>query len=261
MKALNLFRTDISTSLTAHDLLKTVALILMFVDHIAYYFMNDLEEMRLIGRLSSPIWFFLIGYAHTRKLEGRLWVWALILASGLFIIRDYQGLLPLNILFNFLFIRATLEFVMARATLDFEKLFGFFWVCVLLIIPSMWLFEYGSMGYLFAMAGYLVRHQSDLKNLQLKHVHAFMLLAVAAYGFGMWYQFKFDIENVIYMFIMLLCMCPALVYFKPHEFKSDKGLLQIIKYPLFLTGRRTLEIYVLHLLIFSYLARMGFSLM
>ena len=255
----NLFRTDISTDITAHDLLKTFAIITMIIDHVGFFFFENQEEMRLIGRLSSPVWFFLIGYALHSRAEIRLWVWGFILLGGMTLLRHEMNpengyvFLPLNIIFMFLVIRLTRNFVMKRATIDFEKLIGVFWLLALLIIPMKFFFEYGAVGYMFALAGYMVRRQDSLENISFKQINIFMMLSVAAYTLMMWYEFKFETINVGFLFVMLTCMCLPLLHFKPHVFNSKSGLLSIIKYPLFLTGRRTLEIYVLHLLLFGYL--------
>ena len=254
-----LFRTDISADITAHDLLKTFAIITMVIDHLGYFFYPQMEELRLIGRLSAPVWFFLIGYAMNQKLELRIWVWAFIMLGGVMYMKGGMGAFPLNILFTFLFTRSILTFTMARATQSFETLFGIFWVCLLLMIPSMALMEYGSLGFLFAMCGYMARRREESKHITDLQLNGFMMLAVLAYGLNMWWQFGFETINGVMMLILLSCMCLCLLQFKPKTFSADKGILNLVKYPLFLTGRRTLEIYVLHFLFFMYIVVYGLS--
>lgn len=257
--SINLFRTDISTDITAHDLLKTFAIITMIIDHAGFFFFDNQEEMRLIGRLSSPVWFFLIGYALHSRAETRLWIWGSILLIGTAYLKHEMHpeygyvFLPLNIIFMFLVIRLTRNFVMRRATLDFDKLIGVFWLLAVLIIPMKFFFEYGAVGYMFALAGYMARRQDSLENISFKQINIFMLLSITAYTAMMWYEFKFEPINVGFLYILLICMCLPLLHFKPHTFSAQSGLMSILKYPLFLTGRRTLEIYVLHLLIFMYI--------
>ncbi len=247
----NIFRSDISQNITSYDLLKTFALITMFVDHIGYFFYEDIQELRLIGRLSAPVWFFLIGYALHKRSELRLWIWGTILLVGSVYMQNGYGALPLNIIFTFLLIRALLDYVMVRATQDFEKLFGILTICAIIAIPSMFILEYGSLGFLFAMCGYIARHKNNLKNLSPLHIYGFSMLTATVYTLGMWYEFhQFEIMNVAFMFIMLICLSISLMQFQPMEFKSDGTLKTVIKYPLFIMGRRTLEIYVLHLLLF-----------
>lgn len=53
-------------------LLKIIAIVCMFCDHIRYIFPNaDTESLRLLGRIAFPIFAFLIteGYIHTKNLK------------------------------------------------------------------------------------------------------------------------------------------------------------------------------------------------
>ena len=50
------------------DWLKTAAIILVFVDHFGYFFMEDDLWWSAFGRLAAPPFFFLIGYAQTRTV-------------------------------------------------------------------------------------------------------------------------------------------------------------------------------------------------
>ena len=255
--SVNIFRTDLSSHMTSYDLLKTFAIILMVIDHLGFFFFPHIEELRLIGRLSAPIWFFLIGYARTRKLELRLWIWGAVLLFGGMWIRQGHGLLPLNILFDFLLIRAILEVVMVRAVRNFETLFGMFWLFALLALPSIFFLEYGTFGVLFAMMGYLARNRANIPTLSSKDIRIFILLTTLAYALGMWHEFHFETVNAGLMTVLLLCQSFLLFSFKPADLPVKNPIARLLKYPLFLTGRRTLEIYVVHLLIFMYVKAYG----
>ena len=59
---------------TAHavdntDWLKTAAIILVVVDHIGYFFIEDDHWWSVFGRLAAPTFFFLLGYAQTRTVR------------------------------------------------------------------------------------------------------------------------------------------------------------------------------------------------
>ena len=101
--------------------LKTVAIIAMIIDHIGYYFSFCIDPavyscMRIIGRISMPIFVFLLvqGYLNTSKVNkyiGRLFIVALItqiFMIGLYIVNvsyipGYEIIIAkyLNILFSF----------------------------------------------------------------------------------------------------------------------------------------------------------------
>ncbi len=77
----------------------------MVVDHIGLYLV-DLDMLRAAGRCSMPIWLFLIGYSHCRRLPPILWLGAFGLpavdmAFG-FAVR------PMRILFTIIVVRSIL---------------------------------------------------------------------------------------------------------------------------------------------------------
>lgn len=121
--------------------LKLIALVCMIIDHIGYYFVNSISinmytACRIIGRISMPIFLFLIvqGYIHTRNFKKyviRLLFFACITQFALFLcefigievmqkIKTYNICLSFNILFSFvlcLFFLKLLDYVL------FEKSF------------------------------------------------------------------------------------------------------------------------------------------
>lgn len=233
---------------TSYDLLKTFAIITMIIDHVGAYMVPDILELRAIGRLSAPVWFFLIGYALNRKLEMRLWIWGVLLAAGVFAID--QTTLPINILFTFLLIRATLNPLMSLVETSFMKLALTFLAMFILTFVTFTYFEYGAAGYLCAMIGYLARHKDRLKinsdQLIILSVIAFVLYAIFQ---CLLFQFT-QIQSLLVLGAFLV-MASLLVYFRSETYPEMLKNNPILKQLIFLTGRRTLEIYVIHILIFK----------
>src|SRR5678815_2294516 len=50
------------------DWLKTIAIILVLVDHFGYFFMESDLWWSVVGRMAAPTFFFLIGYARTHAV-------------------------------------------------------------------------------------------------------------------------------------------------------------------------------------------------
>lgn len=121
--------------------LKLIALICMIIDHVGYYFVNSISDnmytaCRIIGRISMPIFLFLIvqGYIHTRNLKKyiiRLLFFACITQFALFLcefigieviqkINTYNICLSFNILFSFVL---CLIFLKLLDSVLFEKYF------------------------------------------------------------------------------------------------------------------------------------------
>jgi hypothetical protein len=86
------------------DWLKTVAIILVLVDHVGYFFMEDDSWWSVFGRLAAPTFFFLLGYAQTRGVPLK-WIWlGLILTLLDSWNHDWEWVAP-NILLSFALIR------------------------------------------------------------------------------------------------------------------------------------------------------------
>ena len=84
-----------------YDELKAPAIILMIIDHIGLFYLKDYEFLRLIGRGSAPIFFFLVGYSNSTKINNNLVIWAILLQIVLIINNQHQ----LNILFTIIILK------------------------------------------------------------------------------------------------------------------------------------------------------------
>lgn len=241
--------------LTSYDLLKALAVALMITDHVGYFFFVDEMWWRVAGRLCVPIWFFLIGYAKSRDLGWKLWAGGVLLIVSDFMVGHY--FIPLNILFSMLLIRMTIDPLMKAATRNFETLA---FVCIVFAVFSMHsavAFEYGFSGFILAMFGWLVRHQDEPDAMgalpqafpRYYMVYAFaVFVTVQSMSFGMT-----QIQTVA------LAAGTAAVFLGLYEFRpmtypglsrrlgGGAGVLRLL-------GRRTLEIYVGHLVLFKFLA-------
>ncbi len=239
---------NLPSDITSYDLLKTFAIITMIIDHIGAYMMPEFIELRAIGRLSAPVWFFLIGYALNRKLELRLWIGAIILMIGHYLINEET--LPLNILFTFLLIRLTLNPLMKFLEIEFLRVLIFFIPLFVLSIFTMDYIEYGVLGYYCAISGYLVRHKDRL-NMDNKQITILVLLAFIAYWMNQTLLFGFNSMNSAFVLFSFFILATILSEFKSKTYPELTEKLGSMKHVVFLTGRRTLEIYVIHVLAFK----------
>lgn len=243
-------RKVLSREITSYDLLKTFALLTMVIDHVGFYFFPEQAWLRVIGRTSAPVWFFLIGYANSRDTGGRMWGGLIILVAMNLVVGF--PVFSLNILATMLFIRFVIDETMRRAVRHYEPLIGISLIFVFLIIPTMMLWEYGTMGVLFAMYGYMRRHPEALVRLPKGSPEVFIaLIAIFYVGFQ---SLLFGFHEVQVM-AFALGMLPVLIWlsrFRPMEYP---GLARALTAPvaglLKLCGRHSLEFYVLHLALFK----------
>ena len=246
--------------LTSYDFLKAIAVLLMIVDHVGYYFYPDDDVLRVIGRLCVPIWFFLVGYAKSRDFGPFLWI-----GCGILIFANYAvglSFFPLNILASILFVRWALDPAMARIVPGFQRdeINQRFWAfCVFLVlcaVPSSLVTEYGTQGLLLAMLGYLARHMKDLPEDKAKNIiQVYALFVAFVYIISETILFAFDREHMFALAAGVFVIVFLLPYFQPQAYPNfTKKTPRVVVVTLKLLGRRTLEIYVIHLLAFKVIA-------
>jgi peptidoglycan/LPS O-acetylase OafA/YrhL len=247
------------TEVTLLDALKTFAVIIMIIDHVGLYFFSDEEWFRAIGRVGMPIWFFMAGYALSRDLPNKLLIGALILSVCDFVL--FQRTFPFNALATIILIRMLIDPMMNFIT---RSRYIFVIGCVLLVlfyVATNMVFEYGTLAFLFAVMGYLVRHRDKVMKLTfMRKYDYYFVYAITFFGFCLLQNAQFgfnDIQFIVMMFVTAIVM-GILINLKPMTFPQIKGQPQ--KQFLQFCGRRTLEIYVVHLVVFKVILFVGLGL-
>ncbi len=160
--------------LNSWDLLKCLALLLMFIDHAgAYVFLTE-EWLRGIGRAAMPIFMFLTGYAAHYRYSRKLFLLGSILyVSEIFATGHYS---PPNILFTILLCRALFAWLEMKGK-TITRPFEWYAVCVTFFM-SFAVIEYGTFALLFAICGYMKKNAHLYRKKQMK---AFWALAFATH--------------------------------------------------------------------------------
>jgi len=243
-------RSNLPDAVTSYDVWKTLAVLLMIIDHIGAYFLPDEQGLRILGRLCVPIWFFLVGYAQSRDLSWRLWAGVAILSISNYI--SGQPIFPLTILATIIFIRLILDRFMVMSLRSPKDMLMASVVILLLFLPSNALLEYGTSGLAFAVIGYLARQKASL---QISKEATSMLLfaAVAFFVVTQSYGFNFSIVPSLAVFLGSYIYLTLLYFTFAYEKTPASSLLNIsgVRQFLKICGRYTLEIYVLHLTLFK----------
>lgn len=235
--------------LTSYDLLKAAAVIIMVIDHIGFYFFPEDMWWRAIGRIGFPVWFFLIGYARSRDLPPKLWGGAVILvlsnlAAGMY-------LFPLNALFTIIAIRLLLPTLVKLSLYNVQALIAFSVTLMILIIPTNFFTEYGSQALIMAMFGYLVRNREMLKNAK-PILNAYMVFALGTFLLMQQTVFVFSEAQWYVMGGGTFLVMGILFFFNSVTYpKLTAAAPRFITFIIQIMGRRTLEIYVFHLLLFK----------
>lgn len=245
---------DLPSAITSYDWLKTLAVLLMLVDHTGYYFFPEDNWWRVVGRLCVPLWFFLIGYARSRDLDKRILVGALILTFADYAAGHY--FIPVNILFSMLIIRIILDPVMQFCTKGLEALAFTGLVVLLFALPSTMLFEYGFLGVMLAMLGWLMRHRDDPDSMgEMTPGMMWIFVAFAYLSFVVLQGISFEFSRYQHMALAVGALGSfwLVMNFQPRTYPALTEKLGPFAALLRFGGRRTLEIYVGHLILFKLL--------
>lgn len=238
--------------LTSHDVLKSFALITMVIDHIGVYIFPEQMAWRIVGRMSLPVWLFLVGYANSRNLGSDLITAGLLLLIAQLVFGEH--LLPLHILFTIMLVRLLIDRIMAYAAEGPLPLIIMATFLGLLAGPTIWLFEYGTHAFLFAMLGYLVRHRAQLPFAQgVIVLFAFVVSSVHA---GMQaYLFQATAVQSVLIWLGVVTVAYLLTRFRAQTYPVFTARLHSLPAAaLMIMGRHTLGLYVVHLLVLKALA-------
>ena len=241
--------------LTSYDLLKSLALILMLIDHVGYFFFPEEMWFRSIGRLCVPVWFFLIGYAQTADVPVRWYIGGVVVA--LCFVMTGQHLFPLNILFSLALMRMLRPRIIVASFSSPEALRGMFCILLFLTLLTAHIFEYGTYGMLFVLMGFSVRYRSEVLGfVAVRYLKLFFAATLFAFfvmqGLGMEHL---SYEQASFMIVGFSLLGGALWKFKSVTFPRAKDFISGSFVMLFqFMGRRTLEIYVVHIVVFQIVA-------
>ena len=242
--------SQVSTqNLTTYDLLKSLALLLMLLDHVGYYFYPENDWLRAVGRASLPIWFFLVGFARSRDLTTPIWVGTIAIIGANVI---FGGeFFPLNILVTVIITRLVLDLICRISFQNWEFAIYAAFALSALMLPTMFMFEYGSGAILIAMSGYLARHAAEV-NLSRRAQTAFMAYTIVFYAFTQLLIFGFDKAMGQFSVVSIGAAALLLWYFRPQEVPEiESKLPKFVTAALQFGGRYTLEIYAVHVILFK----------
>ncbi|MFO0110176.1 MAG: TraX family protein [Alphaproteobacteria bacterium] len=194
----------------SHDLIKVFALVFMTIDHCGIYLLPEDLWWRAVGRIGVPVWFFLIGYARGDRITHELISGAaiLLLASAV----TGVAILPLHALVTIIFCRLALNFMCTRGWLE-RYPSEVIALCLLFFLPSIYLFEYGTLAIGFAFAGRMLREGMQGARMIAIWVSLsvfFVVMQLANYDFNLaqsalvsvgtalvcWYLYRFRITSV-----------------------------------------------------------------
>lgn len=233
----NLYRYG--TNVNTHDLLKAIAIILMLVDHLGLYLLGNDLWLRTLGRGAAPLFFFLVGHNAHHRFKSEIFTYGLILTALTFFL---EKVLFIDILINFVLINWVLDHF-AIHKLSNKMLLGIFVLLLILhLFTNLWL-EYGAFGLLFAFAGRLSAEGRGLYWLLGAFLSYFLFECV---------DFHFvNHTNYISLFATLCLVIGTILHgYQERIWKLDT----VLRLPILVISRYSLQIYFAHLVVFKIMA-------
>ena len=224
-------------TVNTHDLVKVLATVVMVVDHIGLYFMDNNDWFRIVGRLAAPLFFMLVGASGAYHQKNELIIYAGVLMVFQFTLTGFDPA-PFNILVSFMIIK----FALQRVDFASYNNIALSLFLLFLITSNVFLFdilEYGSLGLAFAIGPVLARKGHDFAN-------SWLVSVILIYGL-MCYTAYDETQNhqilvaIIFGIMFLIC--------KFYSFKK----LQIRNRLILAVSRYSLPIYVWHLTLFRFI--------
>ena len=226
--------------------LKMLACITMFIDHISYVIPADTSYLNLIGRFSFPIFAFQIseGYMHTKNLKKyffRLILFAIIsqIPFMLFYPLVREDTFVLNVIFTLL-----LGLLSITIYDKYNPILGLICTLVLGITANILKCDYGFYGVIIIFIFYI------FKNSKIKYTIGFefaTILYFLALSFK-YYKNGFDILKqaliwyLPYCFFTMLAIVPILFY--NNKKGSNNRYLIYLFYPLHLLFIYIISFYI-----------------
>ena len=246
------------------DWLKTAAIILVAVDHIGYFFMEDDTWWSVFGRLAAPTFFFLMGYAQTRTIPS-YWIWLGVILTLLDSSNKNWSWVAPNILLSFALIRLARPHVQMLVQ-------NYYWaglalvVCVLFVaLPIAGkIVDYGAEGWLWALFGLCQRMYVDgsaidvrgsaqtpapfahavTKNANLMRLlTCFLAMVVYVWQEQKEYSFPQIPFTIFLVGVGVLSLSLCLFHRAASPIQPPKATASVLRF----IGRHTLEIYAIQL--------------
>ncbi|AAU04045.1 TraX family protein [Rickettsia typhi] len=145
------------------DFLKTLAIIAMTIDHIGIYLYHELTIMRIIGRISMPVFCFFAGYNFYDKPKTRIIVYGIILQIYTTIL--FKQFLTSNILISIYLGQCYIYYFRNSVTSFFYSGSCHVVIMIILWYISWALIDYGTLVIATMILGFIAQHEKT--NLKL----------------------------------------------------------------------------------------------
>lgn len=233
-------------NLTAYTLL-AITVVSMVAGHVFYYFYPDALWLRIPDRILVPTFLVLIGYNVGRKSDFLMWFGAIVvMGTHLLLYHDIW----INVLGTFILVRALIDPIM-YLLLRSKFWFWFFSILFVVLSPvANHFFEYGTIAFTMAMAGWINRNRDEAKHI-VDPDHYFIFATI---GYIFFTQVVFHFSQLE---LMIIITGTAVTMILLYDFRTllmnsiRRRPRDLIEKTVSFIGRKSLEIYVIHVVLFE----------
>ncbi len=226
-----------------YDYLKIIAIVLMIIDHLWFFFFPEALWMRLLGRGAFPIFLTLVWLSGNYKRRRDLFLWAMITQIPIAIYaisNELYGFLTLNILRSIIIARASIYILHTKETKRYITIS----LALLPILPLTQLaFDYGAFAIYFAIRWAMLHQKKTtiITSLYGASIWTLMMIfSIPSFHFTATQQTAVRIYAGIHIILMYILQYQNFtIHIHP---KRDKTIHRIAK--------KALIIYIIHLTIF-----------
>jgi hypothetical protein len=246
MKPMLSFQYKKTTNFLSINDLFALTIAIMIGGHMAYFFSDGNLWLRIFDRMTIPVLLISVGYNLGHKITWPIyWGFILIFLGSLFV--PYGS--PINILGVFMLIKLFLHPLIIFLSRSKILFWGAYSIIAFISPFTDLLFEYGSVAVVLATAGWIIRNQDDIRHITTP-AH-FMIFAFFSHLWFTQILFEFSQTQLICVAIGSAFIMWLLLDYKTLILTSLKRRPRdLIEKTCALLAHKSLEIYVLHLLVF-----------
>lgn len=219
----------------SYDLLKVIAILTMFIDHLGFFFYPDIEIFRVIGRTSYPLFAFAIGYSKKYNFDITILFLAILMLLNNYISNStnfhIETAFKTSILFAIIITRLSMEYLHPK--LNSNNIVAITFILWGMSFGASYIFQYGTLGIIMAICGYWARTQKH--NLFYQFFLGVNLILYVLFEIMV---FNFSSLDCFLLILEFLILFKFFSYFNIHTISLDKlyqnTLLAISRYSLLL---------------------------
>ena len=219
------------------DIWKFFAIITMLIDHIGFFFFPENDYFRAIGRASAPIWLYFVGLHFNKGNDIKLASFCLAMVAAISFAKgspDFN-----NILISIILYKLLLRIFDKNNILEKIHYGAILWLCICLTLITVSMMQYGSVGFMFALCGFMKAKQFSNEKIRISFIITcifYIALSIATFEL-----------NIAQSLITVTLVSFALLKLYHYEFKT----FGFKSAPIMFLSRYSMEVYFAHYLLFT----------